>query len=119
MANGTFSFNTRSFFNPQRIQQNLSFAQMALDQQVLKDANYFIPFYEGILRDSAINASSIGEGRIVWNTPYARRLYYNPQFNFSKDRNPNARGLWFESAKAQHKSSWIQLAEQAVRMGHH
>lgn len=33
---------------------------------------------------------------IVHNTPYARRLYFNPQFNFRKDKNPNAQGKWWE-----------------------
>ena len=33
---------------------------------------------------------------IVSDKPYARRLYYHPEFNFKKDENPNAGGLWFE-----------------------
>lgn len=37
-----------------------------------------------------------GRVRIITDTPYARRLYYNPQYNFSTDANPNSRGLWFE-----------------------
>ena len=82
-------------------------AQMQLDQDVLKDSNYFIPKDDGILEGSALSASLIGKGKIIWNTPYARRLYYNPQYNFSKDKNPNAQGLWFEVAKTKNGIGWI------------
>lgn len=44
---------------------------------------------------------------LVHSTPYARRMYYHPEYNFHKepwtdekgkkhDGNPNARGKWFE-----------------------
>ncbi|MBU8773187.1 minor capsid protein [Cytobacillus oceanisediminis] len=85
-------------------------AQFALDTQVLKDSNYFIPFREGFLRNSSILHSRIGKGHIEWREPYARRLYYNPQFNFSKDVNPNAQGLWFEAAKAAYLRRWEEIA---------
>ena len=28
--------------------------------------------------------------------PYARRLYFHPEYHFKKDENPNARGEWYE-----------------------
>lgn len=34
--------------------------------------------------------------KIVSDTPYARRLYFHPEFNFSKVENANAGGQWFE-----------------------
>lgn len=34
--------------------------------------------------------------RLVHSTPYARRLYFNPQFNFRTDKNANARGHWLD-----------------------
>lgn len=30
------------------------------------------------------------------NLLYPRRLYFHPEYNFRKDKNPNAGGLWFE-----------------------
>lgn len=87
-------------------------AQKQLDQDVLKDSNFYIPARYWILRDSGIRASQIGKGRIIWDTPYARRLYYNPQYNFSKDKNPNAQGLWFEAAKANKRNEWLRHAEE-------
>ena len=34
--------------------------------------------------------------RVVSEAPYARRLYYHPEYNFKKDKNANAGGMWFE-----------------------
>ena len=31
-----------------------------------------------------------------FSTPYARRLYFHPEYNFSHDENPNAKGKWME-----------------------
>jgi hypothetical protein len=116
MSNGP-SFDVRidlSRVGP-AIETILKRAQFIVDEQVIKDSNYYIPQDQGILKDSVLSASSIGEGKVVWNTPYARKLYYNPQYNFSKDKNPNAQGLWFEAAKAAHKKNWIKMANQAIR----
>lgn len=35
-----------------------------------------------------------GKTKIVSSTPYARRLYYHPEFNFSRDENIAAGGKW-------------------------
>lgn len=104
-------------FNPdQRIKSVINnYGQPFLDQMILKDSNYYIPADTWNLRDSSLMHSDIGGGKLVWQTPYARRLYYNPQYNFSKDKNPNARGLWFEEAKSNHKDKWIKETEREVR----
>jgi len=90
-------------------------AQFVLDQQVLKDSNYFIPKDTGELERSSIRFSRPGEGHVEWNTPYARRLYWNPQYDFSHDVNPNARGLWLEEAKARNIEDWAKLVEQTIK----
>ena len=90
-------------------------AQFALDQQVLKDSNYFIPKDTGELERSSIRFSRPGEGHIEWNVPQARRLYWNPQFDFSKQPNPNARGLWLEEAKARNIEQWARLVEETIK----
>jgi hypothetical protein len=90
-------------------------AQFALDQQVLKDSNYFIPKDTGELERSSIRFSKLGEGHIEWNTIYARRLYYNPHYNFSHDINPNAMGLWFEEAKARNVVDWTRIVENETK----
>lgn len=39
--------------------------------------------------------SNQGKVTIVSSTPYARRLYFHPEYNFQK-KNPNAKGEWYE-----------------------
>lgn len=33
---------------------------------------------------------------LIHQTPYARRLYFHPEYNFQKKDNPNAQGKWLE-----------------------
>lgn len=41
------------------------------------------------------SASQGGKVTIVSSTPYARRLYYHPEYNFDKGENSHAGGEWF------------------------
>lgn len=95
-----------------KVEQATEKVQISFAQQVLKDSNYFIPFDTGNLRDSSLIASDFQTGSLVWNTPYARRLYYNPQYNFSKDSNVNAQGLWYEVARARFLSDWVAFVQR-------
>lgn len=89
-------------------------AQVVLDQQILKDSNNYAPMDTGELVRSAIRSSRIGQGQIIYDTPYSRRLYYNPQYNFSRDVNPRAQGLWFEAAKAAHLQEWLSIVAKEM-----
>lgn len=40
--------------------------------------------------------SKKGTVSLVSQTPYARRLYYHPEYEFRTVENPNAQGQWFE-----------------------
>ncbi len=40
--------------------------------------------------------SARGRVAVVANTPYARRLYYHPEYHFYRGTNPQAGGMWFE-----------------------
>lgn len=59
-----------------------------------------MPFDTGHLEEDATfvdySDSSSGTVRIVSSTPYARRLYYHPEYHFQTDENPYAGGEWFE-----------------------
>ncbi|PEU16828.1 minor capsid protein, partial [Bacillus sp. AFS019443] len=94
-----------------RVLEAIQKTQFVLDQQVLKDSNFFIPKDTGELERSSIRFSRPGEGHIEWNTPYARRTYYGVNFNFSRDSNPNASSLWFECAKARNVTDWARIVE--------
>ncbi|UFH65585.1 minor capsid protein [Clostridium cadaveris] len=59
-----------------------------------------VPKDTSILEDSAfVDRSELINCimRIVFDTPYARRLYWHPEYNFRKDKNPNAQGKWMDS----------------------
>lgn len=69
-----------------------------------------VPRKDGTLQGEAFfvdtSESKNGKVSLVHSTPYARRLYFHPEYHFSKDENPNAKGKWFEDwepggAKAQ------------------
>lgn len=40
--------------------------------------------------------SSKGKVSLVTSTPYARRVYFHPEYNFQTKENPNAQGNWLE-----------------------
>lgn len=40
--------------------------------------------------------STSGTVSLVSSTPYARRLYYHPEYNFRTSENRHARGKWLE-----------------------
>lgn len=58
-----------------------------------------MPFRTGHLQNEStfVDQSGAAEGHvdIVSATPYARRLYYHPEYNFDTTNNPNAGGQWF------------------------
>lgn len=58
------------------------------------------PFDTGNLQNESTfvdcSRSSQGKVTIVSDTPYARRLYYHPEYDFQTDENPNAKGHWYE-----------------------
>lgn len=59
-----------------------------------------MPFDKGTLQNESTfvdkKKSSQGNVRIVSSTPYARRLYFHPEYNFQTVNNPNAKGKWLE-----------------------
>lgn len=83
--------------------------------EFVKDSNYFAPKAQGDLIDSSYVHSDYDKGEAIWQTPYARRLFYNPQYKFSKDANPQARGLWAEVAKNQNLDKYKRLTNNALK----
>ena len=81
-------------------QQYISLAQTA-DALVtdLRDSQT-MPFDTGNLQNDStfIDDSQKEQGRVsvVSSTPYARRLYYHPEYNYRTTNNRNAGGKWFE-----------------------
>ncbi len=78
--------------------------QQALDSVILQTCDPYVPFDTGMLKDSGILNTAIGSGEIEYNTPYARRQYYENKGG------SGVRGkLWFERAKADHLGDWARV----------
>lgn len=60
-----------------------------------------MPFLTGNLQNDSTfvddSKAESGTVSIVSDTPYARRLYYHPEYNFNKSENPNAGGRWLDT----------------------
>lgn len=59
-----------------------------------------VPRDIGTLEESVTaNTGFINKGtvKLEYNTPYARRLYYHPEYNFQTEENANAQGKWLDT----------------------
>lgn len=86
-------------------------AQKWLDNQVIVDSTPYVPMDTSNLYKSA-ERTELGSGMVVWDCVYARRQYYGLDFNFSKEKHPQAQAQWFEAAKATCKKTWIRIVRQ-------
>lgn len=77
-----------------------------------------IPFDEGTLQNVQTFVEAKDEEiKIAHDTPYAQRLYYNPQYNFDKTININAGGEWWEDWLVGSKANRpIELFKQFYKM---
>lgn len=66
-----------------------------------------VPKEVGTLEESADAGVENGVGYISFSTPYARRLYYHPEYNFRQDKNPNAQGRWLDPFIHGEKKGWL------------
>lgn len=83
-----------------------------VSQSVLADCNRYARDNTGALIASSYAASDVQAGRLVWNTPYARRVYYTGTPKHG--RNPGASLRWCQKAKALHVQTWTRLAAQLM-----
>ena len=58
-----------------------------------------MPFDTGNLQNDStfVDDSQRDKVSIVSSTPYARRLYFHPEYNYRRGDNASAGGKWFES----------------------
>lgn len=123
------------------------YVQKVVDAAVIRECFPYVPFYEGILAGSANTATEIGSGEVVYDTPYARYLYYGEVYGpnipitengiitgywspkekfptaakleYSTEKNPQAGSHWFERAMEDHKDDILKEAQNAANSGRH
>lgn len=98
--------NVRTKINKGKLQQISTNAEKALimTAEALKTDLYqsqTMPFDTGDMQNrhtfTDITKVKKGTVKIVSSTPYARKVYFHPEYNFKKDKNKNAQGRWFDT----------------------
>lgn len=116
--------------------------QKIVDAAVIRVCLPYVPFDEGVLAGSANTATDVGSGEVIYDTPYARYLYYGEVYGpnipiveggeitgywsppekhptgakltYRTDKNPQAGSQWFERAMADHKDEVLKEAQDAA-----
>ena len=85
-----------------------------LSSQILKDCNRYCKEKTGTLIISSYIHSDLKHGRLVWNTPYAARQYYEIPTAHT-EVNENASWRWCELARRLHLEDWGRQAQAITR----
>lgn len=69
-----------------------------------------MPYDTGNMQNSTTSVQKVNEEHVQLQTvaPYATRVYYHPEFNFQKDKNPAAQGRWLDRWIWGSESDWCQ-----------
>ena len=80
-------------------------------EEILADCNEYCKEDTGALIQSSLIHSRPKDGLLIWQTPYARRQYWEIQTAY-KDKNPQATWKWCEVARAHFYEKWQRLAQK-------
>lgn len=83
----------------------------ALSAQILADCNEYCKEDHRDLINSSLAHSKLDEGKLIWETPYARRQYWEIKTSLT----PGRTWKWCETAKRKYKKVWERQAEKALR----
>ena len=98
-----------------RIKAGSNLATIAITEAVIEYGNIFVREDQGTLKDSALIASKPKEGKAVWDTPYAKRMYYTG--TPVKDKNPQASLMWAQKGVDTYKKEIDKIAQNAFDKG--
>ena len=84
-----------------------------LASEILNDCNQYCKEDTGMLIASSFIHSKLDEGKLIWQTPYARRQYWAIRTAF-KTVNPNATWRWCEYAKQKNLAKWTLQAQKLM-----
>ena len=83
----------------------------ALSSEILADCNEYCKEDTGMLIASSNTHSKPQDGKLIWQTPYARRQYWAIQTSLK----PGRTWKWCETAKRKWSARWKKLAEEGLR----
>mgnify|MGYP002550924108 FL=1 len=88
--------------------------QKAIDSEVLRRSDPYVPFRTGFLKKSGILGTKIGSGEVIYNAVYANRNYY---LNAGRGKQGTAKGglrgkCWFERMKVDHVQDILKTARE-------
>ena len=145
-----FDGRLEDFITPEELKDKLGInpgghVQKIVDAAVIRECFPYLPFDKGVLAGSANTATKIGSGEVVYDTPYARYLYYGEVYGpniprtengiitgywsppekfptgekleYSTEKNPQAGSHWFERAMEDHKDDILKEAQNAANRG--
>ena len=84
---------------------------LPLSGQIMQDCNKYVKVDSHAMELSSGAASDLHNGKIVWDTPYAKRQYWEIKTSLT----PGRTWKWCETAKRKFKSDWQKLAEKLLR----
>ena len=92
-----------------KVQNAWKEALFGLTTEILADCNQYVKRSpEHTMRDSSLTLSKPGDGLIVWETPYAKRQYWEIQTALT----PGTTWRWIETAKRHHYDKWKASAQR-------
>lgn len=86
-----------------------------LSEEILNSCNQYCKEDTGTLIASSLIHSIPSEGKLIWQTPYARRQYWAIRTAF-QTVNSNAVWRWCEAAKRHHIAEWNRDAQKLMEM---
>lgn len=98
-------------------------AQEVLDSAVMKDTDPFVPMRQGTLASSVLRSTNAGSGEVVYDTPYARHMYYGVHyrtgtpFKYSTLKHPLACKEWVKASKAVNMEKWKKEVKEVLANG--
>lgn len=101
--------------NPSRVEARVMTAWARgltqLSEEILADCNEYCKVDTGALIASSQIHSDLKHGKLIWETPYARRQYWD----IETSRTPGRTWKWCETAKANHFTRWEHIAARELK----
>ena len=82
-----------------------------LSSQILNDCNQYVKVDQHTLEASSYAHSLLNEGKLIWQTPYAKRQYWAIKTSLT----PGRTWKWCETAKRKYKPDWDKIAEKGMK----